>query len=201
MAQNINLRNNEQQNYLYFHKDGLIDIAIGLGVLIFGLGILVDLAWLAAILPINIVILWKPVKKAFTAPRIGPDDQELLDNAGIRKTLALISGLLWLLLGSGLALFLALSVGNVSTVTRDLMRAYFEPGFGVFLAIVMSTVGLILSVQRFYLYSLLTLLIFLGIYFLQSSLPIALVLTGSVIILAGLVISLQFASSHPIRTE
>jgi hypothetical protein len=200
MTQNIDLKKNDQEAYLYFHKDGLIDIAIGLGVLVFGLGILVDLAWLAAILPINIVILWKPIKKAFTARRLSEDELELLNPTAIRKTFALISGLLWLLLGTGLALFLALSFGNVSNVVRDWMRAYFEPGFGVFFAVTMSTAGVILSVQRFHLYSLLTVLIFLGVFFLKGGLPIALVLTGSAIILAGLIISWQFAKSHPVRT-
>jgi hypothetical protein len=201
MTQNINLKNNQREAYLYFHKDGLIDIAVGLGVLIFGLGVLVDLPSLAAILPFNIVILWKPIKKSFTAPRLGADDQELLETAAIRKTLALMSGLLLFLAASGLALFLTLSIGNVSTVVRDWMRAYIELGFGVFAAVVLSTVGVILNVQRFHFYALLTLLVFVGGYFLQAGLPVALVLTGAVIILAGLVVSWQFTMSHPVRAE
>ena len=71
MSQNFNLKKIEQKAYFSYHNDGIIDILIGFVILLFGIGMATDMAYLAAISASVGVPIWLAAKKYVTYPRLG----------------------------------------------------------------------------------------------------------------------------------
>ena len=71
MKYDSDLKDTEQRVYLLFHKDGFLDIAVGLCVLTAGLVVANDLAFLWIIFALIDIIAWRTAKKYVTLPRIG----------------------------------------------------------------------------------------------------------------------------------
>ena len=73
-----NLKEVEKRTYISYHQDGLIDLVIGVYILLFAVGILLNTilelsTWfiIPAIFPALIIPIWISIKKRVTVPRIG----------------------------------------------------------------------------------------------------------------------------------
>jgi hypothetical protein len=70
MIENIESKGREQQVYMSYHEDGLLDLLVGLAILLGGLSMLVD--WDISLGALWVVIwlpLWLAAKRSITARR------------------------------------------------------------------------------------------------------------------------------------
>ncbi len=93
MQSQRSLESIEQEVYGSQHRDGLLDIFAGVGLLAIGISWLTDYAWAGAIVPALLVPLWKPFRSRITEPRAGRvefgAERRLLER---RKMAALFAG-------------------------------------------------------------------------------------------------------------
>ncbi len=67
----ISLKELEKKAFTSYHQDGLLDIFLGIGIIVFGLGMATDQFYFGSIMPAILFPLWAAAKKAITIPRIG----------------------------------------------------------------------------------------------------------------------------------
>ncbi len=61
----------ERKAYLSYHNDGLLDAGVGLIFLMFGIGIVFDVPWLAGVFAALGISSYAGLKAAITMPRVG----------------------------------------------------------------------------------------------------------------------------------
>lgn len=200
MPQNVNLKECEQEAYMYYHQDGLADIFIGLGILSFGLGMFIDQAWLFTLIPAIFLPLWQAAKKSITAPRMNNVEFPSAQYASVKKAIGFLVGMLALAMVAGIAVFWGQSTGNMPLwllTWLTWLREYFMLAFGLFGAFLMSVSALLSGFNRLYAYAVLTVAVFAGGYLLNASLPLSVVLMGVMIFLSGLGLLIQFLRKYP----
>ena len=118
----------EKKTYMSYHQDGLIDIFVGIYVLLFGSGILLNSVadfstWFIfpAIFPAIMVPIWISVKKQITMPRIG---YVKFRSGGANRLTAVFIGLLVAGLGAFMAFTFASTTQAWASVLRDLIVSY-----------------------------------------------------------------------------
>jgi hypothetical protein len=208
MAKKIDLKEIERRTYLFYHQDGLMDIAVGAFVFVFSLMNLIGNAWLAGavvggVTPM-IVIFWGHAKIKITAPRIGyvkfaPARTRRMQFAKIMVAL--------FVLGS-----LALLIGISSFVETE----HINPSWWLFLVenamIVVGMLGAALAgavafstgIRRFYVYALINLVLFVGgqlvsapSQYVVNSVCVVIVM-GVLIMASGVVLLNRFVSNYPL---
>ena len=175
-----------------YMEDGFWDMYLGLMALAFGLTILLDVSYLTGVMVAVGFALQRTGKSLVTFPRIG-----YIKLRQARKTgmVSILSGVLIL----GLMIFMLFMLGDDNP-----LRAFVIQNMLFFIAFIwggaVALAALSLNVRRFYFYSL---LIFSAVIFsdLVGSLGLNLALAGGLIILAGLVVMLQFIRKYPIVSD
>jgi uncharacterized membrane protein len=71
MSNNIDLKEIEIKAFKSYHKDGLIDVCAGFILLCYGIFIMADMPWLAAIGIALTVPFYASIKEALVIPRLG----------------------------------------------------------------------------------------------------------------------------------
>jgi MFS family permease len=199
------LRNAEMQEenrgYALFHGDGLLDIFVGLGILLFGAGMLVEMPWLVAVFPATLWPVWQDIKKSLTAPRLERAGVAPTPETEQNKRLAMMSviGVLVLSLGVGVSFFMIM--GAAPSAAQVWLRQHFAVAFGVFLAVMIGTVGRVFRAGRYYAYAAVILASFAAAQWSSLSLPIATVISGAAILLAGLGVLIRFVRMYPAQGE
>ena len=193
MTQKIDLKKIERRAYLSYHQDGVVDVFIGLVFLLYGVVMLADkaafigLCWMPALFIV-------PAKRWLTVPRMGyvkfsPSRSVMWTKIGI---MALIVGMLF---------FFLFVYKSRSPGLRAFLDTYFLLLFGVFLAALPLTGAVVLGVRRFYGYAVLVLVLFALANFQKYPLPVVFLILGSVLLLAGLVVLIQFLRKYPKVSE
>lgn len=175
-----------------YMEDGFWDMYLGLMALAFGLTILLDVSYLTGIMVAVGFALQRTGKGLVTFPRIG-----YIKLRQARKTgmVSILSGVLIL----GLMIFMLFMLGEDNP-----LRAFVLQNMLFFIAFIwggaIALAALALNVRRFYFYAL---LIFSAVIFSDfvGSLGLNLALAGGLIILAGLVVMLQFIRKYPIVSD
>ena len=90
--------------YLEYHKDGILDILIGLCVIGFGLNMLTDSSALL-ILSWMPIIFYVPLKNRITVPRFGYVRFDSDRSRSVRASMGILSGVLMLGLFIGIYVF------------------------------------------------------------------------------------------------
>lgn len=187
------LYDNDQNQAVAFldHHSGLVDMSVGLMMLCFVLGVLVEMGWLPAVLiaamtPIGISLNQK------LATRVPAGIIEQGEEPGRR--LVLVAGLLLVSLLLGLGFFLAFSKGG-SLVT--VLRANFDAVIAVLTAALLAGIGLIFRAARFYVYALLALGLLLAGVWLDLLFAIPLSILGGLLALSGIILLLVWLNAHP----
>jgi hypothetical protein len=193
MAEESSLRQLKRRAYLDYHQDGIIDVLIGVAILGFGLWIWLDQP-IFAFLCLFCFGSYIQLKNAITVPRFG----YVRFQEGKRETGLLV----WL--GIGLVL-LALVVGILFLLGPDrvgLAPFTFLRKFHVYVmssigAVLMAIFGLWSGIRRLLAYALFLIaaLVITSVQDLDRSVP--LLLTGSVLMLMGLILMIRFIRRNP----
>ena len=193
MSQNINLKENETKDYMYYHNDGLIDIYVGLSILLGGICMLTDIIYLAGVFPVLCLPVYRSIKKSVTAPRIKniKFPPEHRGRTGKTILIAASTGVLVLLMC--VIMFVLLSSGYISPSLRTWL---LKPFIGVIVAFCMGVIAFINKIWRFYAYAILMVIIFTSSLLLNLSIPLSLILIGTVMLLVGVVLLIQFLSKY-----
>jgi hypothetical protein len=193
MNERINLKEIERKAYTSYHQDGIIDILIALFILSSAVWIIADMIWLGWMFFIVATSIYAAAKKAITVPRIGfvkfPQQRS--------KTIIWGAvGLAVLLNVLGLITFMQVEGGSKPTWLLFAIEHYMIV-IGVVVAALFCFVGYTFRTNRIYAYALLTLVIFIAGYFIYYPLHYYLILLGTLILLAGLVMLVRFVRRYP----
>jgi hypothetical protein len=188
--------NKLENKYTLYHKDGLMDIFIGLGVIFAGLFIWTELVWMAAIFIPVFLPSFQAARKRFLQTRIGELEDNQQQVAQAQKLILSITLLLGLLFLAGIGVFLAFDF--MSGAVSEWLRQYFLLILGAIFGGVWVFAGWMLKIMRFYLYGAFT-FVFLGVaQFLVLPFWLALVMLGGMIVLVGLMVLIRFCQQYPI---
>lgn len=175
---------------LYYTRDGLWDICIGVCVLGWALAIHFDfIAFIGVIVAIAVTLV--PVlKQRLTYPRIGY--ARLKPDSGTRKLLAVFVAL------GAAVLFLVILAG---AGLQEMLHAYLSLWLGATGALLIAVIGHVLGTTRFYLYALLVFLAGAATQRGSVELWLAIAAAGAVIIISGAYVLLRFVRDNPVSGE
>jgi hypothetical protein len=196
MSQNTNLKEIEGKANLY-HGDGLLDIVIGLGILIFAIGMILDQtaftgAWIVLLLP-----ALRSVKKSITVPRLRYTDLRPAPNAQwkVKLVIVTVAGVVALLFTLGLVVF---TRNETIPALTAWIREYGLVIVGVLLAGLLSLIAWATGAKRVYAYAALAVIIFASGYWVNLEFPLYLTVLGAIILLSGMVVLVQFMRKYPV---
>lgn len=172
-------------------RSGLLDISVGLLMLCFGIGTLVEMGWLPAVLIAAMTPIWISINQKL-ASRVPAGAIEQGEDPGRR--LMLVAGLVLVSLLLGVGFFLAFSTGGSLVAV---LRANFDAATAVLTAALLAGLGLIFRAARFYAYAWLALGLRLAGAWIGLLFAIPLGILGGLLALTGLVLFLRWLSAHP----
>lgn len=196
------LKEIEKKTYMSYHQDGLIDVFVGVYILLFGSGILLNSVidfstWfvIPAIFPAIIVPIWISAKKQITMPRIG---YVKFRSGGANKLTVIFIGLLVAGLGVFMAFTFASTTQPWASALRDLIVSYSMIIIGVGAATISSLFAYTMGLKRLYAYGLLSLVLFFTGHFITIPFEYLLLTIGLAIIINGFVLLMQFIRKYPL---
>lgn len=198
MMTESDLRDTERKTYLSYFDDGIADIAGGLTILLFGLGMVFDASTLFIFSWMPMILFW-PLKQVITFPRIGyvkfvPERQRKISRNMI---LLIIAGTLSFLLG----IVAFLGTEGVVFDLRDFMMEYSLLLLGAVMAMGFALIAILFEVRRFFGYAALIFGGWLSAYLfdIEPGPPVA--LAGGAIVLIGSTLLINFLIKYPARSE
>ena len=204
MTEEPNLKEIERRAYMSYHQDGLLDIFAGLYILIFGIGILVDVIWdfsfgviMPGILLVTVLPIWFAAKRKITMPRIGFVN---FGNRGTKKLTAIFIGITV----AGLLAAFAFTLATVQGGARQWLDLIFQHGMlivGLGSLAVCLLFGYSMGLKRLYAYGLLAAIVliighFTGIFFAYVLLPL-----GVTVIATGMALLIGFVKKYPLKGD
>lgn len=196
MENNINLKEIERRAYINYHKDGIIDIYLGMGIAMAS-SIYFDffpgLMGTIAILP----ILYAASKKQYTIPRLGyvKFSESTKGRARNSVTLALILGTV-----SAIAGLFAFYTGITSGYNWiEPIIENWKISAAVLLLVVFSLFGYVSDLKRMYHYALVSFLVFSSGLFLAVPGYWLIIMVGGIICLNGLIHLYRFTQEYPLE--
>ena len=186
------------RKYFFYHKDGLLDIFIGLGLLLAGATWWAEMVWMAGSWIAIFLPIWITARKSITYRR--GTDVEQLAKGNFRFTLVLISMIGFLLLGLLVTFGFFLGFEQVPTY-RIFLDTYLNLLIGAGISIILLISAASMHLPRFFAYVALTLAIFVGTWLLDWPFWIPLIVSGGLITLVGLMTLIRFLNEHPPVTK
>jgi len=175
-----------------YMEDGIWDIYLGLMALAFGLSILLDINYLAAIM-VSVGFAFQSVaKNMVTFPRIG---YIKLRKAKKRGMSAVLTGVLFL----GMMFFLVFMLGDENPV-RSFVRDYMLFFIAAIWSGAIALAGLSFHVRRYFAYAL---LVFSAVILSEwmGNLGLNLIVAGLLVMIAGLFVMIRFIRKYPITPQ
>ena len=184
--------------YLEYHKDGILDILIGLCVIGFGLNMLTDSSALL-ILSWMPIIFYVPLKNRITVPRFGYVRFDSDRSRSVRASMGILSGVLMLGLFIGIYVF---TVGDkIPPAFEVILQKYHMLVLGGLASLALVGAAAVTGLKRLYVYAALTLtIIIVGIEFGIST-PFYVIAIGAIMLLIGLWLLIRFLRNHPVIAE
>ena len=194
MSQNVKSRKIEAVANLYF-GDGLLDLALGLGLIMVGVMMIFDQVAFAGIYIVLLVPIMQSIKKTVTVPRLASINLTETDEAERRRKQVIITAFLTMTVLLGLVTFLFFVMGAMA---RPPWFTQFAGaglvGLGVGL---MALMAWVIKAKRFFVYAGLTALIFAASDWFNIEVPFAFIGLGILILLSGLEILRRFVGKYP----
>jgi hypothetical protein len=199
MSQNTNLKEIERKANLY-HGDGLLDIAIGLGILIFAIGMILDQTAFTGVWIVLLLPALRSVKKSITVPRLRYTDFRPAPSAQwkVKLVIVTVAGVVALLFTLGLVVF---TRNETIPALTAWIREYGLVIVGVLLAGLLSLIAWATGAKRVYAYAALAVIAFASGYWVNLEFPLYLTVLGTVILLSGMVVLVQFMRKYPIPKD
>ena len=199
MSQNINLKEIERKAKLY-HGDGLLDIALGLGILLAGIAMTFDWIAFGGIYVVLLIPAMRSVKKSITVPRMRYIDFRPASDAE-RKVKWVI---LIVVLGVAVLFTLGLVVFKYEALPSWL-TAWLREYAGVVSPALLVGLGwltvLATGVKRSYAYAALAVIAFVIGYWFNLNFPLLFTMLGAVIVLSGIVVLARFQRKYPLPKD
>ncbi len=198
MKQNINFKELRQKTYLAYHQDGLIDILVGLGIIGFGLNMAADNSALLVLSWIPI-ILYAPLKKFITIPRIGYVKFDSQRTHSVQMIVVILVGLTTLAFFLGMFVFLRND--SLSTEASVWLKKYHMLLLGTFVTVAFVIGGLLTGIKRLYIQAVLAeFVLIIGIE-LGLQPPTYVMIWGGLTFLIGAWLLVQFLRKYPVVGE
>ncbi len=203
MTAPISLKEIERKAFLSYHQDGLADICLSLALLTSFIGFIffelnpvlfTEVLWIIMIAPISIVWLWPIIyvgmKKSFTVSRLGYVE---FSPKRTRKTKAIFA----MFLIVNIIAFIAGSIALVSREFTAFLFAHFLIILGFIGWLLFSLVAYLSNVQRFYVYGILTAVLFILSFYLNIAFYKPILAMGAVILVTGIALLIRFLRKYP----
>jgi hypothetical protein len=197
--ENIDLKEIERRAYLTYHKDGILDIYIGMGIMtlasvfFFEVFVSTGTSGIMVLLP----ILYAASKKQYTIPRLGyvKFSQSTMGRARNSITLALLLGSISAVAGL-FAFYSILSTGNNWI---EPLIANWKITLAAILLVVFSLFGYVSDLRRMYYYGMLSLIVFVSGMFLPIPGYMLILAVGGIISINGITLLYRFTQEYPIE--
>ncbi len=198
MTQNIDFKQLKQKTYLAYHQDGLIDLLVGLGIIGFGINMasessaFIVLSWIP-------FILYAPLKKKITIPRLGYVKFDSERTKSIQMSKIILLGVLTFAMFLGLFIFT--SKDTLSPEISDLLGKYHMLILGTITAAAFVVTAVTTGIKRFYGQAILAeLVLIIGIE-LGIEPPTYVLIWGALTFLIGAILLIRFLQQHPHISE
>ncbi len=198
MVENIESKGREQQVYMSYHEDGLLDLLVGLAILLGGLNMLLD--WDISLGALWVVIwlpLWLAAKRSITARRTLAVEVSEEQYADMMRGAVYVVIALVLVVFAGMVVLWGGNTGKIPAWFLDGLQEYLALVLGLFGAVILSGAAWLSGLQRLYAYGLLTAVAFVGGYLLNAPIVLAVTMMGAVITVWGAVTLARFVRKHP----
>ncbi|MEZ4591680.1 MAG: hypothetical protein R3D55_11155 [Chloroflexota bacterium] len=198
MSQTVDFEQLKRKLYLSYHQDGILDLAVGLSILGFGISMAMDVgativfSWLG-------LILYAPLKSVITIPRLGFVQFESESKRRTNLIYRLVLGLGTFALFFGLAIFLW--ADELPADFSTWLRQYHMLVLAALPAIALAATGWRTGVSRLLVEALLIVVIVLAGIQLQIAEPTYVMVAGGVVSLIGLGLLARFVRKYPVRKE
>jgi len=196
MAEKINLKEIERKAYTSYHQDGLIDIAVALIALAFGIMMILDMAWMGGVFAVVGMSLYAAAKKTLTVPRIG---FVKFATYRVKAMQTMVIGVLSLFMLLGIIAFMQTEGGGTPAWLLFAIENHMLV-IGVSIAASFCAAGYTFRIKRMYGYALLALVMFAAGHYLHYPLYYYMILLGSLILLSGLAMLIRFVCRNPLST-
>ena len=199
MSQNTHLKEIERKANLY-HGDGLLDIAIGLGILILTVAMILDQTAFTGVWIVLLLPALRSVKKSLTVPRLRYTDFRPAPNAQwkVKLVIVTVAGVVALLFTLGLVVF---TRNETIPALTAWIREYGLVVVGVLLAGLLSLIAWATGAKRVYAYAALAVIVFASGHWFNLEFPLYVTVLGTVIVLSGMVVLVQFIRKYPIPKD
>ncbi|MCB8925828.1 MAG: hypothetical protein H6652_09415 [Ardenticatenaceae bacterium] len=198
MSHTVDLEALKRKLYMSYHQDGILDLAVGLSILGFGISMAMDVgvtivfAWIG-------LILYAPLKSAITISRMGYVQFETEAKQKSNLLYLLLLGLGVLALFFGLVAFLRSD--NLPTDFEGWLRQYHMLLLGALPAVALTVTAWRTGVSRLLVDALLIIGIILVGIWLQWPEPTYVMVTGGVLSLIGFGLLARFVRKYPVQKE
>jgi hypothetical protein len=197
MSYELNMKEIERKAYLSYSEDGLVDIAIGMVILLWGVFLVVEPSGLIALLGPLALAIWYLGKRFITIPRTGRIQPS-------QKMERKMRNLAIFLLVLGFIVFGGILTGMIIGFTSS--SSYSLGILGLVIAAGVSLLAYLLNAARLYAYAVLLFAAFAGGEILSASITtfdafaFSVILAGALILLSGLVVLIRFMRRYPLPT-
>jgi hypothetical protein len=197
MSYELDMKEIERKAYLSYSEDGLVDIAIGMVILLWGVFLIVEPSGLIGLLGLLAFAIWYLGKRFITIPRIGMIKPSQKMERRFKN------------LGIFLVILGAIAFGGI--LTGRIIGYPFSSGYslgilGLVLAGGISVLAYLLNAARLYVYAVLLFVAFAGGEILSANITtfeafaLSVILGGAIILFSGLVVLLRFLRKYPLPT-
>lgn len=194
MSYELDMKEIERQVYLSYSEDGLVDIAIGAVIMLWGIMLLGEPSGLIGLLGMLGLGIWYLGKRFITIPRIGtfqpgPKTERRLTNLAV----------FLVLLGLIAYLGILLSRATDSVFVTDHPLGIL----GLVIAAGVAFLAYLLNATRIYVYALILFLAFAGGEILAGTstrfdvFAASVIVGGGLILISGLIVLLRFLRKYP----
>lgn len=197
----MNLKDVEKRTYVAYHQDGLIDIFLGVYILTFAAGVIINnileiSTWFIgpAILPAIMVPLWISIKKKVTIPRIG---YVKFKTNNISRVMGLFLGTLV----SGVLFFLLFAFGSTQSWVQPIREIIISNSMvviGVATFAIASVFAYVMGLKRMGAYGVLALTLFTAGQFIVLPFEYIVLTIGATTICYGVILLWKFTKKYPL---
>jgi hypothetical protein len=201
MENEVNLKEIERRAFLSYHKDGILDVYLGMGIVMassiffFEYFPVFSLGGIIALLP----VLYAASKKQYTIPRLGYVKFSMSTQGRARNsiTLAVLLGVVSAIAG----LFAFYSVIATGHSWIEPLIKYWKITVASLLLVVFSLFGYVSELKRMYYYAVVTFLIFVSGLVLPVPGYWLIIIVGGIISINGLIHLYRFTQQYPLEHE
>jgi hypothetical protein len=195
MRDDTELQALEAELYRSRFDDGLVDVLFGVVVVAWGVGLMLGMGALAAVVAAIAVVLWPLLRHRLISLRTG-----YVELSGGRRRLELRKAGLLVAIGGGLLVLFGMVVVALREGTDRRLLEVLAPGIGgLLLALPAFVSALLTGVGRFGVYALVLLVGALLGMVGWLTLEVYVVVCGGIIVVLGAVQMARFLRAHPVR--